>query len=301
MCFIVVSKTILIAGGTGLIGNDLSSCFTTKGYTVKLLSRKPTDKLKQRYNWNIEQGTIDERALENVSAVINLAGANILGGKWTESRKKILRDSRIRSSRLLVNRLNEGNHQVEHFIQASAVGYFGDDGATEKYEDSPPGDDYMAQLCVDWEAQAHRIKEPVKSSVLRIGLYLSKEGGVYGTISKISRFYIASAFGNGKQLNNYTHRDEFCNLVHHIIEGNIEAGIYNAVGAEPFTFNRLVKAIANSVNAKVFLPNIPKFLVSLVLGEASAVLLNSHNVKSTKMGKLDLYQFKNLEDALENL
>lgn len=296
-----MSKTILIAGGTGLIGSDLTTYFTDLGYTVKLLSRKPTDTLKHRYNWNIEEATIDEKALENVTTVINLAGANILGGKWTESRKKLLRDSRIRSSRLLVNKINEGNHQVKHFIQASAVGYFGDDGNVEKFEDSPAGDDFMAELCKDWEAQAHRIKEPVKSSVLRIGLYLSKAGGVYGTISKISKFYVASAFGNGKQLNNYTHKEEFCNLVHHIIEDKIEAGTYNAVGAEPFTFNRMVKAIANSVNAKVFLPNIPRFLVSLVLGEASAVLLSSYNVKSSKMGKLGLHKYKNIEDALTNL
>jgi uncharacterized protein (TIGR01777 family) len=292
---------ILISGGTGLIGSELKTFLTSAGYKVNLLSRKPTDVSKRRFQWNLDKKFIDPKAFEGVFAVINLAGSSIIGSRWTTSKKAELIDSRIKSTQLLVDTINASHSEITHFTQASAMGYYGDSGDTVLTESSPAGSDFMAKLCVDWEAEAKKLQPKTKLSILRIGLYLSKNGGVYKTIASLAKFYLASSFGSGKQYVNYTHKNEFNQLVLELINDGLPNGTYNAVGAEACTLTALTKAIAKNENRAVILPNVPVFLLKLVLGEASATLLNSYRVTSPILANENFFQYKNIEDAIANL
>jgi uncharacterized protein (TIGR01777 family) len=294
-------QNVLIAGGSGLIGTEVGNHLRTRGFGIKVLSRKPTDKSKGIYNWDISAGAIDIEAFVDTQYIINLAGSSIIGGRWTDKRKKDLINSRVDSTSLLVKTIQENDITIKHFIQASAMGYYGDNGDTILTEKSPAGDDFMAKLCVDWENAAKPIGQNAKLSILRIGLYLSKNGGVYATLGKVAKFYIASAFGNGKMYANYTHKDEFAKLVELILNDNIGQGTYNIVGKNSFQMNDFVSDIAKNEGAKVWLPNIPAFLLKLILGEMSATLLNSYRVTSPALETSNFHIYKTTKEALEAL
>ena len=181
------------------------------------------------------------------------------------------------------------------------MGYYGDSGDQELTEDSPAGNDFMAKLCVDWENAAKPIGQNAKLSILRIGLYLSKKGGVYTTLSKVAKFYIASAFGNGKMYANYTHKEEFAKLVEQLFANKMNPGVYNIVGENPFQMNDFIADIAQNVGAKAWLPNIPAFLLKLALGEMSATLLNSYRVTSPKLKAAKFHIYKTTKEALKEL
>ena len=191
-------KIVLIAGGSGLIGTEIKNYLTNKKYEVRILSRKSTNEEKRIYNWDIEKKYIDPKALENVQTIINLTGSSIAGGRWTDKRKKELEDSRLKSTKLLVETINNGGTTITNYLQASAMGYYGDCGDQIIDENSPAGKDYMAQLCADWENESESLNKNTKRSIMRIGLYLSYEGGVLATLSKLASWHLASAFGNGK-------------------------------------------------------------------------------------------------------
>lgn len=294
-------SNILISGGTGLIGSEVAAHLTGLGYSIKILTRRPTDESKNYYNWDIASGTIDPKAWEGTEYVINLVGSSIIGGRWTDKRKKELIKSRVDAANLLVDTINKENVAIKHFIQASAMGYYGDSGDTILTEDSPAGDDFMAKLCVDWEAAAKPIAKKTKLSTLRIGLYLSKKGGVYATLGKVAKFYLASAFGSGKMYANYTHKDEFAKLVEQLFDETLPHGTYNIVGKNAFQMNEFVDQIAKNENARAWLPNIPSFLLKLVLGDMSATLLNSYRVTSPKLEKENFHIYNTTGEALKAL
>ena len=292
--------TILIAGGTGLIGSELRTFLTNAGYNVHILTRKPTNVKRNLYHWNLEKQEIDSLAWKGVFAIINLAGSSIIGSRWTAKKKKELTDSRLLATKALVDNINNQDLNITHFIQASAMGFYGDSGETILTEESPVGTDFMATLCDAWENEAKKLSK-LTPSILRIGLYLSKQGGVYKTIAQLAKFYLASAFGNGKQYVNYSHKDEFNLLVLELLNGGLTPETYNAVGKTPCTLSELTKAIAKNESRAVILPNIPAFLLKLVLGEASATLLNSYKVTSPKLAKASVHQFKGINEAIAHL
>lgn len=294
-------SSVLISGGTGLIGSEVAAHLTQLGYSVKILTRQPTDESKNLYHWDIAQGKIDPKAWKNTAYIINLVGSSIIGGRWTEKRKKELITSRVDAATLLVDTILKEKIAIKHFIQASAMGYYGDSGDTVLDENSPAGDDFMAKLCVDWENAAKPIAAYTKLSTLRIGLYLSKKGGVYATLGKVASFYLASAFGSGKMYANYTHKEEFAKHVEQLFDNTLHHGTYNSVGKQAFQMNTFVRQIAQNEGAGVWLPNIPAFLLKLALGEMSATLLNSYRVTSPKLEAANFHIYNTPEEALKAL
>ncbi len=299
VCYLM--PNVLISGGTGLIGSEVAAHLRESGYSIKILTRKPTNPTKNLYHWNIKKGEIDPKAWEDTEYVINLAGSSIIGGRWTDSRKKKLISSRVDSTALLVNTIQKNNINIKHFIQASAMGYYGDSGDTVLTENSPAGDDFMAKLCVDWENAASPLASTTKLSTLRIGLYLSKNGGVYPILGKVAKFYVASAFGDGKMYANYTHKNEFAKLVELLFNDKLNHGTYNIVGKNAFQMNDFINDIAENVGTKAWLPNIPSFLLKLALGEMSATLLNSYRVTSPKLEVAGFHIYDATPDALKAL
>jgi len=292
---------ILIAGGSGLIGSELTTYLKAQGYQVHILTRGATNESKFLYNWDIAKDYIDPKAFDGITTVINLAGSLIIGGRWTTKRKKDLTSSRVDSSQLLTHYLNSHSTKVTQYIQGSAMGYYGDCKDTVITEATPAGDDFMAHLCVAWEKPSLELNPSIERSVIRIGLYLSRNGGVYKSLGLLAKFYAASAFGDGKMWANYTHRDELNEFILALIKKEIPADVYNVVGENAFMMDDFISGIAKNENRSVILPHIPAFLLKWILGEASATLLNSYRVTSPKMAQLKLHKYHNLKDALNAL
>ena len=292
---------IIIAGGSGLIGSELTKYLRAQGHQVHILTRGATNESKFLYNWDIAKDYIDPKAFDGITTVINLAGSLIIGGRWTTKRKKDLTSSRVDTSQLLTHYLNSHSTKVTQYIQGSAMGYYGDCKDTVITEATPAGDDFMAHLCVAWEKPSLELNPSIERSVIRIGLYLSRNGGVYKSLGLLAKFYAASAFGDGKMWANYTHRDELNEFILALIKKEIPADVYNVVGENAFMMDDFISGIAKNENRSVILPHIPAFLLKWILGEASATLLNSYRITSPKMAQLKLHKYHNLKDALNAL
>jgi len=292
---------IIIAGGSGLIGSELTKYLRAQGHQVHILTRGATNESKFLYNWDIAKDYIDPKAFDGITTVINLAGSLIIGGRWTTRRKKDLTSSRVDTSQLLTHYLNSHSTKVTQYIQGSAMGYYGDCKDTVITEATPAGDDFMAHLCVSWEKPSLELNPSIERSVIRIGLYLSRNGGVYKSLGLLAKFYAASAFGDGKMWANYTHRDELNEFILALIKKEIPADVYNVVGENAFMMDDFISGIAKNENRSVILPHIPAFLLKWILGEASATLLNSYRITSPKMAQLKLHKYHNLKDALNAL
>ena len=292
-------QTILIAGGTGLIGDRLSALLQQKGYTVRLLSRKP--KGAGQYAWDPAKGTLDVAALEGVEAVINLAGAGIADGRWTAARKQLIIDSRVESARVLRTAFQKNNIFPKTYLSASAIGYYGNSGEHWMQEDTPPLDDsFMVQCCGAWENAAEEIGAlGIRTVILRIGVVLAKEGGALPEFVKPLRFGLGAYFGNGQAWYSWVHRDDICQMFIWALENEQVAGVFNAVAPNPVRNIDLVKATAKAMRQPAVFAPAPPFALRLMLGEMSAVVLNSNRVSSEKIRAAGFhFSFPQVEGAL---
>ncbi|MEQ8810904.1 MAG: NAD-dependent epimerase/dehydratase family protein, partial [Imperialibacter sp.] len=193
---------ILVTGGSGLIGSRLSELLTQAGYEVAWLSRSSgkADKYKT-YTWDIEAGVIQDGALEGLEAVVHLAGAGVADKRWSEARKKLILESRTKSTALLMERLSALGLKPKVFIGASAIGYYGaDTGDAMIDEKSPVGDDFLAQLVKSWEASSAAVEDmKMRRVLIRVGVVLSASGGALPQLLVPLKFGFGAPLGTGKQ------------------------------------------------------------------------------------------------------
>lgn len=294
---------IIITGGNGLIGKHLSKLLTKNGYKVLILSRKKTEKPSSFY-WDINKNYIEEQAIIEADYIIHLAGAGIADKKWTKARKKVLINSRIDSTNLLFKKVKEINPNLKGFISASGIGYYGAKTTEKIYkEDDVSGNDFVSEICKLWEKASLQFNTlNIRTVIFRTGVVFSKEGGAFPKIFKPIKSGFGAALGSGNQYIPWIHIDDLCNMYIEAIENNELKGIYNAVTPNYCNNNKLTKEIANSLNKKIWLPNIPAFIFKLFFGEMSEILLNGSRVSSEKIKKTGFkFKFKNLEAALKNL
>ncbi len=292
------SLRVLIAGGSGLVGSALNKHLTNKGMQVKVLSRHAENPI---YQWHPAEGKINPMALEEADVIINLAGANIAGSLWTDAYKKLLRDSRIDSTRTLVENLKKVSVKPRHFIQASAIGYY-PNGNEWMEEDHPAGADFLAQLTSDWENVAASVSdEHTKLSTLRLGIVLQEGEGFLGKTALPAQFGLSAAFGDGKQNISWIHIEDLTNIFSWVIENEAE-GIFNATADQPVTNKEMTAAIAKALGRPYFLPNIPKGFLKLIFGDLSAELLANHLVSNKKLQtKGFTFRFNDIDTALNDL
>lgn len=292
------SLRVLIAGGSGLVGSALNKHLTNKGVQVKVLSRHAENPI---YQWHPAEGKINPLALEEADIIINLAGANIAGSLWTDAYKKLLRDSRIDSTRTLVENLKKVSVKPRHFIQASAIGYY-PNGNEWMEEDHPAGADFLAQLTSDWENVAASVSdEHTKLSTLRLGIVLQEGEGFLGKTALPAQFGLSAAFGDGKQNISWIHIEDLTNIFSWVIENEAE-GIFNATADQPVTNKEMTAAIAKALGRPYFLPNIPKGFLKLIFGDLSAELLANHLVSNKKLQtKGFTFRFNDIDTALNDL
>ena len=298
---------ILIAGATGLIGNDVIDLCLEKNIEVNFLTTNK-DKLNFRpdingYYWNPGNAEIDSNCFENVSAIINLAGAPI-AQKWTDTNKHNILQSRIDSINTLYTALkNYGPSQVKSFISASAIGIYPDSLTTYYIEtESESSEGFAGQVVEDWEKTARNFEELVPNvSLVRIGLVLSDKGGALLKIAGAVNKYVGAAFGSGEQWQSWIQLRDLSRMFLYIYENEL-SGIYNGVAPNPVTQNKLLKELAKVLNRPLIFPNIPKFALRLLFGEMSEILLSSQRVSSKKIETKGFeFRYQNICRALESI
>ncbi|WP_343668532.1 TIGR01777 family oxidoreductase [Chitinophaga sp.] len=300
--------TVLITGGTGLVGRALTRLLTEVGYKVIILSRKtdlPAENGLVTYaHWDVQRQTIDEAALSQADYIIHLAGANVADKRWTAARKKEILDSRTQSTELLFNALSRTANKVKKFISASATGYYGPYKGGEPFtENDPPIDDYLSTTCVAWENAVLKMQSLQKKVLIfRTGIALSPEGGALKEFYKPLKFGFATILGNGEQVVSWIHIHDLVRLyLSGIVNPDLE-GIYNAVAPNPVKHKELVMTMAQVARGKSFIPvYVPAFALKLALGEMSIEVLKSVNVSAAKISNTGfVFSYPDIRSAMEN-
>lgn len=295
---------VLITGATGLVGTELVSLLLKNSISIHYLTTSKS-KIQNEPNykgfyWKPEAGEADDNCLEDVDAIIHLAGAPI-SKRWTDAYKQEILESRILSTSAIYNLLKNKPNNVHHFISASAIGIYPSSLTKVYSEDETEFDNsFLSQVVQKWEAAADKIVQlGVKVSKVRTGLVVSGKGGALKELAGPIRFGLGTAFGNGEQMQSWIHLEDLAGIYAYILNNELE-GVYNAVAPHPVTNNILIKQAAKAMDKPFFLPNAPKFVMELALGEMHTLLFDSQNVSAKKIIH-EGYQFKylSLEKALK--
>ena len=294
---------ILLVGGTGLIGSFLKNKLIEEGYTVNILSRRKS-KDSQTFLWNNDEEYIDLAAFKGVSGIINLTGANIAEGRWTEKRKEILYNSRILSTRLLFETIKKNKIILDFFINSSAIGYYGTKKSSKIFkEDDVSGSDFLAKICLDWETEALRFNElDIRTIIVRTGIVLTKHKGAFEKIKLPIKFGILPIFGDGKQVFSWIHIDDLIAVFMNSITNKNYIGPYNAVAPINNTYLEFNTKIAEVLKKKVIAIKVPTFMLRLIFGELTETLTNGNQIAVEKLSNNGFnFKFKDLNSALSNL
>lgn len=295
---------VLVSGGTGLIGREISKQLLDKGHEVRWLTRQPGNNkfgIKE-FQWDTDKGTINAEALKGVDTIINLAGAP-LTERWTPEYKSEIIRSRVDSVRLIHEAVRENDIPLKNFISASAVGYYPDDPEKEYDEGDAPGSDFLSLVCQKWEQEAQNFEHmDVRTIRCRVGIVLSTKGGALPKLVKPIKYGAGAPLGSGKQWMPWIHLKDVAGQFVFLAEHNTPSGVYNAVGPYNVTNEQLTKAAAHVLGKPFFLPNVPKTALKIALGEMAKMVLISNKVSSKKIEDAGYsYKFKKLEAALQDL
>jgi len=284
--------TVLITGGTGMVGKHLTELLVVKGYDIIILSRKKV--ITRRHAsisyaiWDVAKQTIDRNAIEKADYIIHLAGANVTEKRWSESRKKELVNSRTLSSKLLVTALSTIPNKVKCVVSASAIGWYGPDTVESLQkgfnEDAPADNAFLGETCRLWEGSIDPISAlGIRLVKLRIGIVISKMGGALPEFMKPLRWGIAAILGNGKQIISWIHQEDLCRMFVYAIENELK-GSYNAVSSCPVSNKDLTLCLAKLIKGSSYISvNVPTFVLKLMLGEMSIEVLKSATVNNYKI------------------
>ena len=298
--------TILITGATGLVGQELVNLLLQNGYTIHYLSTSKSKLVSQNnykgFFWNPKKSEIDTNALTGVEVIIHLAGASV-AKKWTTAYKEEIIESRVLSTQLLYKTLQKNSHQVKQIISASAVGIY-PDSLTDIYHETDLDIDvsFLGNVVKQWENEVSQFEKlEIIVSKIRIGIVLAKNGGALQEMAKPIQYGVGAAFGSGEQYQSWIHIQDLVAIFQFVMENQL-TGVYNGVAPYPVTNSELTKAIAKTLGKPLFFPNIPKFVMKLILGEMHQILFSSQHVSCRKLLDENFqFKFASLDKALNDL
>ena len=303
-------QTVLITGGTGMVGQALANTFIDNGYEVIILTRseKKSSRMHLTYAiWNIEKQFIDPVALTAADIIVHLAGESVAGKRWSVKRKKELVDSRVQSGALLVKALGENEHKVKTIIAASAIGWYGPDTPTSLqngFTETDAADNaFLGETSRLWEQSMQPVKQMgIRLVTLRIGIVFNKRGGALAEFIKPAMFGMATIFGEGKQIVSWIHHLDLCKMILFAAEKPTIQGVYNAVSPDPVSNKDLIIAITKKMRGFYIPIYVPTFVLKLMLGEMSVEILKSAKVSSTKIQSTGfVFDYPTLDKALTQL
>jgi uncharacterized protein (TIGR01777 family) len=294
---------ILITGASGLIGKALQKSFEAKGYGM-LLAGRGEPKSANEIQWTVEDGFREEdlARLEGLDAFIHLAGEGIAGLRWTEEKKKAIRESRVIGTRNVVDALSKLDRKPNVFISGSAMGYYGDRGDEIVTESSRPGDTFLAEVCKEWEMESRRAEDlGIRTVLLRTSIVLSKDGGALATMLTPFKFGVGGVVGSGQQWMSWVSLDDVVAIVNFALENENLRGAVNIASPNPVTNEEFTKTLGGVLYRPTILP-LPEFAVNLVFGEmGDALLIHSTRVEPKRLQEAGYeFKFTNLKSALEH-
>ena len=297
---------ILITGATGLIGRKLTNDLLLNGYAVNYLTtRKSQIKSNSKINgyyWNPEKNIIDLECFKNVDTIINLAGSNI-AKRWSDSNKLDILNSRIKSLNLLKHSISNNKINIKKIISASAIGIYPSSvDNVYKENESLISDSFLGKVVCQWESAVNSFKDlEIDVAIVRIGLVLSRDGGILSKSILPILYGFGSFFGNGNQWQSWIHFQDISNIFYHILKYDL-SGVFNGVSPNPVTNKTFTKKIAKFLNRPLLFPNLKKWMMHLLLGEMHTIIFESQNVSCEKLTKSKFkFKFDNFDQAIADL
>lgn len=297
---------VLITGATGLIGKEITRLCQLRGMGVNYLTTSRSKIRKEQnyhgFYWNPAKGEIDKECFREVGVIINLAGENVFQ-RWTKAGKKRILNSRLQSAELLYQSLKEHDHQVDHLISSSAIGFYPSSYQKMYYEDhQEPDSGFLGKVVVAWEKANEKLSElGIKVAVVRTGLVLANKEGALPQMQMPFKYNVGSPLGNGNQWQSWIHITDVARIYLHILENGL-TGIYNAVAPNPLRNYQIMEDVGASMGKKMWMPKVPALALKLVMGEMSDMVLSSQLVASKKIEDSGFnFQYTSLTKALEDL
>jgi uncharacterized protein (TIGR01777 family) len=292
---------VVVAGGTGFLGAPLVSRLRSEGHDVRVLSRRA--RAAHEISWTPD-GTAGAwaSALDDADAVINLAGESIASGRWTSARKGRIHDSRILATRSLVAAIEQSTGRPSVFLSGSAVGYYGARGDEPVTEQTPPGNDFLATVCREWEAEALRAAGRTRVVLLRTGIVLASDGGALPQMALPFKLFAGGPVGSGRQYQAWIHRNDWITMTAWALRTTAVTGPLNVTAPNPVTNREFAHALGRALGRPAFMPA-PGFALRLALGEmADALLLTGARVIPAHAQAMGFhFEFPTLQPALQNI
>ncbi|HNP21188.1 MAG TPA: TIGR01777 family oxidoreductase [Panacibacter sp.] len=304
--------TVLITGGTGLIGKALSKMLIEKNHSVVILTRKipaiqPVVNGISYALWNVEAGSIDSTAIASADYIIHLAGAGVADKRWTAKRKKEIVESRTKSGELIVKALTKIQNNVKAVISSSAIGWYGADNPhslQNGFAETDNNDEsFLGNTCRQWEQSLSPVETLGKRLVfIRTGIVLANEGGAYMEFKKPLRFSVAAILGSGEQVVSWIHIEDICRMYLFALEHNI-SGAYNGVAPMPVNNKELTLQLAKKLRNSFYIAvHVPVFILKILLGEMSVEILKSATVSAHKIRAAGFkFLYPSIDAALTDL
>jgi len=305
---------VVIAGGSGFLGNALAWAWAEEGHDVRVLTRSlPPGQARHEsgtgtpgitnVGWSPggEQGNLAAE-IEGAAGIVNLSGASINGGRWNAARKQAIRDSRVLATGSLAGAIAAAASPPPVFISASGVGFYGDRGSAALSEDAEAGDDFMAHVCVEWEAEAQRAARPgVRVVTLRTGLVLEKTGGALPEMARPFRFFVGGPIGSGRQYMSWIHRHDWTEMVRWIVDTPAVSGPVNMTAPHPVTNLQFAHALGRALHRPAFLPA-PRAAVRVAIGEmADAVFASQRAIPAVALAHGYHFRYPEIEIAFRGI
>ena len=293
---------IVIAGGTGFLGQALQRHLAASGHTIRLLTRSGRGKQADAVEWRPD-GTVGtwSSIVHDADAVINLAGAGIADRRWTDARKATLRDSRILATRSLVTAIKRAPRKPAVLVNASGVGYYGNRGSELVTEETGAGDDFLARLCVEWEREAEQAAGDTRVVVLRNGLVLHPSGGALGKMLLPFRFGVGGRLGTGAQYLPWIHLDDWLGLTTTLISHADASGPFNLSAPHPASNAEFTRAMGAALHRPAVLP-VPGIALRIALGELADTLLTGQRAVPRRAEQMGFhFRFRDIQSALRDL
>lgn len=301
--------SVIITGGTGLIGRALSRFLESRGFEVTILTRKPKEHRSNSPGityaaWNPDEQTVNEEAFKKAKYVIHLAGAGVVDKPWTEKRKKEIVESRTKSSELLIKAMSRIPNQIVSVVSASAIGWYKEMFAGQSVETDPPDTGFLGETCRSWENSILPVQNLGKRLViLRTGIVLSNEGGAFPEFAKPVRYGIAGVLGEGRQIISWIHIEDICRIYSEAMTNTKWSGVYNAVAPNPVNNKTFTLALAKKMKGSFFIQMpVPHFILRLMMGDRSEEVLKSSNISSNKLKETGFqFIYPTIDGAFQDL